>query len=98
VLGYGFGVEIKRGRGLSGPCVVKDDLLKTLLCAVNIVFLGVKDRRMKYGVPLTLTFFSALAGWGVAIGFLKDIFSTNPNQWMHLLIEMLGLKQSHRYR
>jgi hypothetical protein len=65
------------------PELSKMMCLRTCVDAVNVVFLGVKDQQLKRGVPLTLIFVSALAGWGVAIGFLTDIYSTNTNQWMY---------------
>jgi hypothetical protein len=40
VFGDGFDVEVKRGRGLGGPCVVKDDVLKALRRCRERCFLG----------------------------------------------------------
>ncbi len=80
------------------PVLTKMVCSRPCIGAGNVVFLGVKEQRgLKPGVPLTLIFFLASAGWGVAIGFLMDVYSTNPNQWMQLLTKMLGLKQSHRH-
>jgi hypothetical protein len=60
--------------------------------ASNKSFFGVKEQQwLNRGVPLTLGFFPALAGWEVAIGLFTDVYLTNLNQWLDLFTKMLEL-------
>jgi hypothetical protein len=61
---------------LAIPVLLKIMCSRPCIGAASVVFFEMKDWRLKRGVPLTVTFAMALAGWGVAINFFdKHLFN-----------------------
>ncbi len=69
----GFNVEVKCGCSLGDPCAVEDDVIKALCGCCKCCFLGSEGSAAETWGS-TLTFISALAGRGVAIGFLTNVY------------------------
>ncbi len=73
MLRVGFDVEIKGGRRLGSPRVIKNDVFKALRGRCKRWFLWGEGERGNRGPPLILGFFLASAGWEVAILSLLDV-------------------------
>ncbi len=70
MLGDGFDIEIKCGRGLGGPCVVEDDVLEALRRCHERCFLGGEGLAVETWSSFDLDFLFSV-GW---LGSCHQIF------------------------